>query len=411
MNLCFLTSLPSTASLPSLIDLIRGVIDEADANAATVTLIDTAVDDFIRERTYRAFDGVIIVMHWHAMERTVFRRLAARIPLVSTLIDSRDPNGLYVGAAEEDAVSLIVRHLCDEGYTRIGLFTLGMMEPVLARYRGFRRALDANKLPFEERWVFSDVPLYEHYHPLSGTFHRLPAVHPGWRHKDRERLFQAVIAAKSPPEAIVFTNDPVAYHFWEFASGERVRIPRDIAIAGTDGVRSYRHDRERNSLTTVKQNRYGIGRTAVRKLIETIAGKNGERKILLPPRLVIGASTSRASGSSIISERERIANFIHSEYANRDALASIAERFGMKRKYFSKRFRTLFGASITAYLTDLRLRKAAFLLEHSSDAVSAVLAGIGYFQHQRFYAHFKRRFGCTPEAFREHARNRTMPKG
>ena len=75
--------------------------------------------------------------------------------------------------------------------------------------------------------------------------------------------------------------------------------------------------------------------------------------------------------------------------------------------HLARLFRQQRGVSFTDYLRELRMQKAADLLRRTLLPVYRIAAGVGYEDPSRFAAHFRRRFGQTPRAFRrQHAPSR-----
>jgi AraC-like DNA-binding protein len=92
-------------------------------------------------------------------------------------------------------------------------------------------------------------------------------------------------------------------------------------------------------------------------------------------------------------------------YAARDILLAnleepptildLAQRVGMSERTLQRGFRSLFGMTVFAYLTDLRMLQAeCWLRSHQSVAEVANL--VGYSNPGHFAAAFKRKFGITP---------------
>ena len=63
-------------------------------------------------------------------------------------------------------------------------------------------------------------------------------------------------------------------------------------------------------------------------------------------------------------------------------------------------FRDETGLSFSDYLIELRLQKAADLLQRSPLTIGQVAERVGYDDPSRFTIHFRRRFNQTPGTFR-----------
>ncbi|AXC48362.1 AraC family transcriptional regulator [Paracoccus suum] len=86
-------------------------------------------------------------------------------------------------------------------------------------------------------------------------------------------------------------------------------------------------------------------------------------------------------------------------------VAMMASQMGASRSMFSERFVAVLGVSPLRYLTDLRMRVAAQLLEQESASVASVAFRMGYSSQAAFTRAFKRVIGTSPAAHRRGARH------
>lgn len=66
----------------------------------------------------------------------------------------------------------------------------------------------------------------------------------------------------------------------------------------------------------------------------------------------------------------------------------------------SSRFRFFLGATIRDYLESRRMKAAADLLMQSRATILEVAFAVGYNNLQTFYGAFRRKYSCTPDAYR-----------
>ena len=97
---------------------------------------------------------------------------------------------------------------------------------------------------------------------------------------------------------------------------------------------------------------------------------------------------------------ERAANYIRTEYDRKISVEQIADSLSLDRRYLSRLFRTRYGVSMRQYLADIRLRRAAHLLK-SGYSVSETAGLVGYEDRSDFSRMFKRKFGVSPQQFKE----------
>ncbi|MDF2925075.1 MAG: hypothetical protein K0R57_3989 [Paenibacillaceae bacterium] len=83
----------------------------------------------------------------------------------------------------------------------------------------------------------------------------------------------------------------------------------------------------------------------------------------------------------------------------------IASMLKLSSTYAGKIFREVADISINDYLTEMRMTKAAELLEHSSLKVEEIMLDVGIENKSYFFKLFKKRYGATP---REYARKKSL---
>lgn len=81
-----------------------------------------------------------------------------------------------------------------------------------------------------------------------------------------------------------------------------------------------------------------------------------------------------------------------------ESLADIAH---MSRSTFARHFEHCFGRTPIDYLRDVRLRRAAQLLQVSGMSVDGIASKVGYASRSRFSHAFHEQFGCSPADFRK----------
>lgn len=94
------------------------------------------------------------------------------------------------------------------------------------------------------------------------------------------------------------------------------------------------------------------------------------------------------------------AQALHDNPAHAWRLDELARIAAMSRTGFAARFRAVAGVPPLTYLTEWRMRIAAYELTHQDATVGELSSRIGYTSESAFIAAFKRFFGCTPLQYR-----------
>ena len=73
----------------------------------------------------------------------------------------------------------------------------------------------------------------------------------------------------------------------------------------------------------------------------------------------------------------------------------------MSRSAFAERFHAAFGTSPMSFVHDVRLRRAAEILQRTPElSIEQVAHRVGFTSRSHFSSEFKARFGSSPAAFR-----------
>jgi AraC-like DNA-binding protein len=97
---------------------------------------------------------------------------------------------------------------------------------------------------------------------------------------------------------------------------------------------------------------------------------------------------------------EKALTSIHTNLDRTWTLEAAAEVATMSRSGFAKKFVETLGINFYDYLTKIRLKRARYLLKHSSIRVTEISAHVGYASDLSFVKVFKKHEGLTPRAFR-----------
>lgn len=95
---------------------------------------------------------------------------------------------------------------------------------------------------------------------------------------------------------------------------------------------------------------------------------------------------------------------MHDNPADQWTVESLAERAGLSRAAFARRFATLVGEPPMAYLTRWRMTTAARLLRESDAPLTTVAARTGYGSEFAFAKAFKREYGTAPGGYRRQSK-------
>lgn len=98
---------------------------------------------------------------------------------------------------------------------------------------------------------------------------------------------------------------------------------------------------------------------------------------------------------------KELLKYVETNYSDKISIEAAAAICGFSQSHFMKFFKNNMSVSFTDYLNDYRLTMAARFLLSSSDSIVNIAAETGFDNLSYFNRLFKRKYGCTPTAFRD----------
>jgi LacI family transcriptional regulator len=262
---------------PFFTDVARGVEDEASMSGLSVILCNSD-EQLPKETRYlelleeHRVQGILITPVAGAGERLA--RLQRRgTPVI--LVDSRSPSGSQCSVAVDDVLGgdFAVSHLLEAGHERIAYVggPLGLRQ-VADRLDGAARALERAGATVDDL-IMIDTPALN--------------VSAG----QRAGATIAEMPARQRPTAAFCANDLVALGLLQEMTRRRIRVPDDVAIVGYDDIEFAAAAAV--PLSSVRQPRHQIGRTAAQLLLEEALGADGHqhREVIFQPELEVRRSS------------------------------------------------------------------------------------------------------------------------
>jgi LacI family transcriptional regulator len=224
---------------------------------------------YLKRARHHSVEGV--VMMGVDPEESEVRRLArAELPCVGVDVELDGPATECVMSDNVDGAIQAVRHLHALGHRRIATIT-GMIEkrPGIDRLRGYRAALQELGLAYRDEYV-----AYGDFYFESGR-----------------AATARLLALPEPPTAIFAGADLTALGAIRAATEAGLSIPRDLSVVGFDDIQIAPHLNP--PLTTVRQDKSGLGRAAADALIALIEGATERTPLVtLPVELVARGSSA-----------------------------------------------------------------------------------------------------------------------
>lgn len=266
-------------SSPFFSMIVKGVEEAASRHGYSILLSNSAGHAEREEHQIRHFidlgvSGLVIASMTHEYTATTTLRELHQGGFPYVMVSYiEDPAIFRVGTDHYQGARMAIDHLVQCGYSRIG-YVNGEQGNLVGeeRRRGYEDALASHRL--------SPAPQDQYRLRLRGEQND---------YRSGREIGGQVAGRKDRPEALFVYNDLAALGLEHALLQHGVRIPGDIAVVGFDDIGPAEYALV--PLTTVHQPAHEIGTTAMDVLLSRSAGRETPAVSILPPRLVIRASS------------------------------------------------------------------------------------------------------------------------
>lgn len=267
-----------TFTMPIFTELLKGVQSDLRQHQIDLLLCDLGSSD-MRLRLRRFMDrGAVDAL------------LLAGLPVDDDLVQELESLGTWVvlvGASsplfdsywwdEEDGARAAVAYLVEQGHRRIGMIAAGDGAYGSApREHGYRAALDAAGLPFEE-----------------GLLRRgQTRKHMGNSEEAGYEAMTAFLDDGMGVTAVFAGSDALAIGAWKAAQDRNLAVPEALSIVGYENIKVSRYI----GLTTVDVGMQSIGEEATELLVRRMRGQTEEPPVArqLHPELIVRKTSGPA---------------------------------------------------------------------------------------------------------------------
>jgi LacI family gluconate utilization system Gnt-I transcriptional repressor len=255
-------------------DVLRGIYDASEGSRYSIQLVNTRYSILQEEKLLRLFQaqkpaGLIVTgIDQTAESRAVMDSM--NCPIAQIMEIGPDPVDMMIGFSHYDAAFAAVSHLLAQGFRRIGFVGAQMDPRVQRRFDGYRDAMKAASLFDPRLIVTTPVPTSV---TLGGT------------------LFADLIHRAPDSDAVFCGNDDLALGVLFECQRRQISVPEDMAIVGFNDLEFMAAAVP--SLTSVRTNRYEMGRSAVTMVTAAIDGNRPPEPVIdLGFELMIRQSSS-----------------------------------------------------------------------------------------------------------------------
>ncbi|MBI5303231.1 MAG: LacI family DNA-binding transcriptional regulator [Chloroflexi bacterium] len=273
-------------SIPDLLnpffsEIVRGIEDEAAANAWMMMLVDFAEDmrrerDLLEMTLTKPLDGIIVCGSRLADLDLIALREQHNTPMVLLNRKVVHPEIPCILVDFENATYRAARHLLNLGHTRLA-YLAGPAASTTSRVRrhGIEIALQEVGLCLPDEWCPASFP------NVDGAFQAMSAL--------------LSLAQDARPTAVLAYNDVMALGALHAIRAHRLRVPEDVSVVGFDDIAMAAHANP--PLTTIAQPKYRMGKLAMRLILQIARNEpiRSEGFTLLDSPLIVRESTAPVS--------------------------------------------------------------------------------------------------------------------
>lgn len=257
--------------------ILAGISEEFSGTDYAVLIADTDSDPIVDSALVGYFldgrvDGVISLdggVRASALQECVDLGVEDRIVFLCEWVEGQ--KFPVISSDNAEGARLAIRHLHDLGHRKIAHIT-GPDGNVLttARREGMVSERARLGLPAKPEWI------------IRGDF----SLESG--HDAATRI----LAMDDRPTAVFCSADMVAFGLMAGLKSGGLRVPEDISVVGFDDIEMSEYYIP--ALTTIRQDRHGLGRRAARVLLDRLKNQNFERtpEVPIPVELIVRESTA-----------------------------------------------------------------------------------------------------------------------
>ena len=255
-------------------DVLRGIYDALQGSRYSIQLVNTRYSFLQEEKLLRLFQAqrpaglVVTGINQTPDSRAVME--AMNCPIVQIMEIGPDPVDMMVGFSHNKAAFSAVSHLLARNYRRIGFLGARMDPRVQRRLEGYRDAMKAAGL-YDPRLIIT-TPV-----PTSVSMGGM--------------LFADLLTLVPDMDAVFCVNDDIALGVLFECQRRQIAVPDDMAIVGFNDLEFMAAAVP--PLTSVRTNRYEMGRNAISMVMAAIDGERPEAPVIdLGFQLMVRGSSS-----------------------------------------------------------------------------------------------------------------------
>jgi LacI family transcriptional regulator len=266
---------------PFFPEIVQAFEDTAVEHGYEVLLVSTVHDPkrtelSVRRMVERRVDGVA-VMTFGMEDLLLDNPKFDDVPLVFVDVGPKRPSVSNIRIDYQRGIREAVRHLANLGHQKIAFISGPLnLKSAVARRNAFEKSIEEIGLPADARYVV------EGDHTIEGGM----------------KAIATLLALRTPPTAVLCSNDMTGLGVMRKCYEEGLSIPRDLSVVGFDDIKLAQFVLP--PLTTVRMSQAKLGRMAFRALLAKVQGEStvddSGSEFVLETNLIVRDSTAPPAG-------------------------------------------------------------------------------------------------------------------
>src|SRR5215469_2224783 len=242
-------------------DVLRGVYEALDGSRYSIQLANTFYSILQEEKLLRLFlaqkpAGLIVTgIDQTAESRSIMESVDC--PIVQIMEIGPDPIDMMIGFSHYQAGCAAITHLLAQGFSRIGFLGARMDPRVQRRFEGYQATMKQAALLDPRLVVTTSLPTSV---TIGGA------------------LLGDLLMRAPDVDAVFCANDDLALGVLFECQRRRISVPDQIAIVGFNDLEFMTSTVP--TLTSVRTNRYEMGRNAAVMVVESIEGRRPQEPVV-----------------------------------------------------------------------------------------------------------------------------------
>ena len=182
-----------------------------------------------------------------------------------------------------------------------------------------------------------------------------------------------------------------------------IKIPSEVSVIGVDNDEML-CNLGSTTLSSIQVDIEEGGRQAAALVERLVADPSSPAEdIILKPVKIVGRMSTAAFATNDQQILKAIL-FIHRNARQKISVGDVMTETALSRRLLERRFKEVTGKTLYEYITDLKLKHFAEMLQDTDDQVINIALSMGENDTKSISRRFKQIYGCTPLEWREKKR-------